>query len=96
MKTTLQTSESCKKLFIERSFSKKRVIQSFKRNFYCDFNINCENNTISVETDLALEFRVPFKTATEKRNIYAFLRYLANCFDFSYTLEFYEYEKLQF
>ena len=92
----MKNSNDCLTIFKDNFFNKKTVLKSFKTNFYGYFDVIIENNTIICKTDLPLHFEVKYKNSLEKREIYAFLRYILNSFDFSFTLEFNEFKELKF
>lgn len=83
-------------LFKDQDFTKKSTIKTFKKFFNCDFDIELIENKIIVHTDLPLFFEVEYYNDNNKKHIYAFLRYIANVFDFSYSLEFSSIEDLEF
>jgi len=81
---------------IKGKSTKQTTIRSFKRNFYCDFDIELYKNRLFVHTYLPLNVDVEYKGREQKEQIYAFLRYLANVFDFSFTLEFLSIDDMLF
>ena len=70
--------------------------ETFNKYFYGSFDIEISDSTILVHTDLPLNFEVSYSNSREKKMIYAFLRYVLNTFDFSYTLSFDNIEDLRF
>lgn len=92
----MKKANECMVLFKDNKFTKDSVLSSFNDNFYGSFDIELYNNTVIVHTSLPLHFEVKYSNNLEKRLIYAFLRYILNTFDFSFTLEFYSIKDLEF
>ena len=68
--------------------TKKQVEQAYKKEIFCDFDIEVTNNRVIVNTSLPLELDIPFKTNNEKQYVYELLVKLLRVFDFSFNLEF--------
>lgn len=92
----MKKANECPHLFKDNNFNKKTVLKSFKDNFFGNFDIELNSNKVIVQTSLPLHFEVKFNSSKEKMEIYAFLRYILNKFDFSFTLEFYDLKELEF
>jgi hypothetical protein len=92
----IRTAKECLFIFNDNIFNKHNTIQTFNKYFYGSFDIEIIDSKIVVHTDLPLNFEVSYNNSGEKKMIYAFLRYVLNTFDFSYTLSFGNIEDLRF
>jgi len=68
--------------------NKKQLIEKYKYEYFCDFDIELFENRVITNNSLNLFCDIPYKNNKEKSYIYDLLDKLLRCFDFSFTLEF--------
>ena len=77
------------------NFTKKHTLEIFKGAFYGNLEINIDKDSIYIDNDINFNLDLPIKNIIDKKIIYGFIQYMLIKFDFSFTIEVWNWKTLE-